>query len=231
MQAPERTRKGPADAVRRLDMPYVTPERRYAVYDLAPLIAWSIGLGIYGAWAWLAIGSNPFGWTGGERLVAALAGIAGAYGIASWLGRSVAWSGGGGIAVGGGRRLRAEFVPGRFRIRMGRGWQVFDAGAPHAFSMRPHMLGYEEGRAEERARADSGTQGPDFYRRSWEILLDYRVERIVLAAVADEDAARRIVRSLQTLDSYARGMAGAGTRTGRDGPLCGAPSGRRPKLD
>jgi len=212
---------------RRLDLRYVTPEWQYAVRDLSSYGAWWFGIAIYGTWLWIVLGFNPFGWSGGEQLVACIAGVAGAYCSAGSLNKALAHAGGG----YGSARLQAESLPGRFRIRSGRKWHVFDATAPHAFSMREHLLRYEEGRAEERARADGMAQGADFYRRSWEIILDYRAHRMQLAAVGNEEAARSIIRELHELDEYARGAVGAGTKTRNDEQIGAAPSGQRPELD
>ena len=209
-----RQRRRTRPPVRRLDVGYRTPEWGYFVGDLSPFVGWALGFTAYGAFFWLAVRNNPFGWGPGERMIASIGGVAVAYAISSALNRVLLTMGGGyGLGTGGTERLRAEFAPGRFRIRMDRGWRVFDAAVPHAFSMRAHRLGYEEGRAEERSRMEGLGPRPDYYRRGWEIVLDYGDRRFVLAAVADEDTARSIVRALLGLDAHACGTEHAGTRT------------------
>lgn len=228
-----RIRKNGADkdarAVRRLDMRYVTPEARYAADDLSPFVFWPLALALYGGFVFLAVWNNPFGLSPGERMVAAIGGIAGADLAAYALQRALA--GMGGLMGGRAQRLQAEFARGRFRIRLGDRWQVFDAVTPHHFAMREHSARYEEGRAEERARAEGLEQRPDHYRRAWQIVLDHGGPRFVLAAVADEEAARTMIRELQALDEFARGAGGAGTRTADEAPDLAAPVGSRPTLD
>lgn len=222
-----------ATAPRRvLDLRYVSPEDRYAAGDRAPYVASAIALSLYGAWVWLAAWQNPFGWTPGEQLVAAIAGIAGAH----WVGfhlhrllhpedpRAV-------LAACGSGRLQGVFEPGRFALRIGGRWIAFDARSPHHFTMREHRLRHDEGRAEERARMDGLGQRPDHYRRAWQIVLDAGARRYELAAVADEDQARTLIRALHTADAFATGNNGAGTRTS-DGHAPGAaPRGTRPGLE
>lgn len=218
--------------IRRLDAGYCTPEWQYAINDFSPFVTWAVGVPFYAAWAWLVCWHNPFGWIPGERLVAAIAGVAGAYVIATAINRALQQKGGGyGLAPGGPARLRAEFARGRFRVQLHSRWQIFDARVPHTFAMREHRLRYEEGRAEERARADGFGQRPDYYRRAWEIVLDYGRTRIILAAIADEETARAIIRKLHKLDEFSRGSEGAGTATGSDSAVQTTPSGNRPKLD
>lgn len=217
---------------RRLNVGYVSPERQYAVSDVSAFAGWSLKIGLYSAWLFVTLAVNPFGWTGGQQLVAGIGGVALAYVVADGINKALAQAGGGyGLARRGSQRLQAEFLPGRFRIRIGNRWHRFNAMLPHTFSMREHERRYEESRAEERARAEGMAQGPDYYRRAWEIILDFGEEPIPLAAVGDEKAARAIVRKLHKLDAFARGSAGAGTKTKSEDPVGASPSGRRPKLD
>ena len=139
--------------------------------------------------------------------------------------------GGYGLVPFGAGRLRAEFMRGRFRIKHGSRWQVFDTRVSHTFSMREHRFRYEETRAEERARMDGAKQQPDFYRRAFELVLDYGKRRFSLAAIASEDQARALLRRIHALDEFTCGDDGAGTRTGTDRPLQGVPTGQRPRLD
>lgn len=226
------SRRDPVGEVRRLDIGYSTPEWRYFVGDLSPVVVWGLGLALYGAWGWFVVWRNPLDWIPGEQMVAAIGGVALTYLVASALNRVLSNAAGGyGLAPGGSRRLRGEFARGRFRILRDGRWGVFDASAPHAFSMREHRLRIDEARAEERARAFGAGQRPDHYRRAWQIVLDYWSHRFVLAAVSDEETAQRIVRRLHALDAFARGVDGAGTRTADGTAEHAAPLGKRPQLD
>ena len=225
-------RRAKRPAVRVLNVGYHTPEWRYAVDDLSPFVGWAIALPVYGAWAWGIVWANPFAWSGGQQLVAAIAGVAGAYVVALHLNEALARRGGGyGLAPRGTKRLRAEFTRGRFRILIKGRWRVFDARVLHSFAMREHRLRHEEARAAERARIDGAGQRPDHYARAWEIVLDYGRERYVLAAACDEHTARKLIRDLQELDEFACGLGGAGSQTREDGGDPARPTGNRPQMD
>jgi len=218
-------------AVKRLDLRYLSPAQLYVLDDIQIILAWGLGLTVYGLWFWLLVWENSFGLSGAQRLFALVAGAGLAHATAMDLGRFLMahW-----VASGlhpWVDHLVGEFRAGAFRIRVNDRWLVFDAAAPHQWMMREHHSGTSEARAEERSRSLGLGQQPDYYRRAFEIILDTGDRRFALADVAFEEDARRIVRRLQTLDAHARGAEVPGIATKHAGMNAAAPADTRPILD
>ena len=229
-----RSRPGPHTgnpAIRRLNAAYRTPEAEYVLDDLWPYGMFVIAGVLYFGWFSAAVWDNAFGWPLSWRALAATNGIAGAVIIAHGLNLLLRIVARGLLAPGIDGRLLGEFAPGRFRLRIGRRYGVFDARRPHQFLMCEHRLRMEEGRAEELARAHGAKQQANHYRRAWHVVLDYGGARYLLASVADEHGARKLVRRLQAMSAYAAGDTGAGTRTRTGQSTDGAPSAKRPRME
>ena len=225
-----RNRKS-ATQIRRVNVPYTQPEWGYFLDDIQPYILWPAFTLLYGGWMHSAVWHNTFALGLPERLFAAIAALPATFMMAFYLTLALLTIfANQGATLGAGRCLRGEFIRGRFRLLIGRQWHIFDANAPHEFALREHDSAREEARAEERARAYGAAQISDHYRRARQITLDYCGERFVLASVADERQARRLIRMLQSFDSWSRG-SGAGVDTAHVDRNERAPTNTRPTLE
>lgn len=219
------------ETIRRLNVVYRTPEAEYVLDDLWPYGMFIIAGALYIGWLWYSVLGNAFCWPLSWRVLAAINGVTGAVIAAYYLNRGLRSASHYLFGPGINGRLVAEFTQTRFRVRIGGRFCVFDARQPHQFSMREHIMRAEEGRAEERARTYGAIQLANHYRRAWQVVLDYRGARYVLASVADEAGARDLVRRLQMIEARVMGADGAGVRTARKRVGDSAPSAKRPSLE
>lgn len=219
-------------AVRNFRYGYISPRWLYVLDDMTPIVKTALWIALFTVVVLGVVLFNPFGFSDGQRLVAFVFGF-GLTNAGTRIGHAflIQFRGGYGLRPNGSDQLIGRFAPGQISFWMNDRWLTIDAEAPHQFLMREHSERIDEARAEERARSYGYGMQPDYFRRSFEVVLDHGLTRTRLAEVAFEVQARDMVRWLHHYDAYARGSAGAGTFTRPANQPGAAPLGQRPVID
>lgn len=174
---------------------YWTPEWRAMIHGLRDLGVPVGTVFLTGAGVWGLTVYAP-GLVAGAFAVACCAVAGLAYALSYGLNHALAETGGGyGLAPRGNASFIVEFTRTELRITRKRRTETFRSGA-HAIFLEPHKKRTEEMRHEQR----SGRPTRPVYRDAFQVWLKDGLRLIELAAIADEDGARSVVRLLQEAD-------------------------------
>jgi hypothetical protein len=181
---------------------YESPAWANFILSLRHFALVSLTILMFGAgWYWLF--TTPLGFTLGQTIVIAMAGLPGAWVIAR-LATNLLADLRFGLLPGGDRTLRLSL--GRESVKVGSGTAngIYPRGPALRFTAQPHLNGKHETRHAE----NTAQHGPHLFRDSFQIWFQHGERLIELAATASEDEANAIVRQLQAADEQAARGAG-----------------------